>query len=173
MLYQSPIEALARRRATLRQIEFAREACTLFEDSDDAVFQPVDHGLAIFAAHEKALDAPRRILASTYGESIEVRGPKVRTIPGPPLQEPVMHVRIESRREDEAAVLRELRLRGARVIEECRRGRIFIVRAEARLERLLGLPATLDRLTDGSAAQALSLLRYDPRESCHSMSTGP
>ena len=162
MLYQYPLEALARRRATLRQIDFAREAHALLEDSDDAFFQPVDHGLAILAAHEAALEAPRRILEETYGESVEVRGPRVRTMPGRPPQEPVMHVRVEARREQEGLVLGELRRRGAEILEECRRGRLVIVRAEAPLERLLGLPAMLDALPGGQAAHSIRLLRYDP-----------
>ena len=83
-------------------------------------------------------------------------------MPGEPAHEPIMHVRVTARRENAAAVLRELRMRGARMLEECTRNRVFIVRSEARLEALLGLPARLDELTDGLAMHSIRLVRYAP-----------
>jgi hypothetical protein len=162
MYFQYPLEALARKRSTLNQIDFAREARRLLPDSDDAMFEPHHRGLAIFAAHEDALEAPRRILHDVYGDFVEVRSPRVRLMPGEPAHEPVMHVRVTARREHDLAVLRELRNRGARILEECTRNRVFIVRAEATLASLLGLPARLEALTDGLAMHSIRLVRYAP-----------
>ena len=162
MHFQYPLETLARRREAASQLAFAREATHALPDSDEVLFEPIDRGLAIFAANESALARPVAVLRDIYGERIEVRRPKVRYMPGDPPHEPVMHVRIASRREWAGPVLRELRLRGATVIEECIRPRIAIVRAEAPLAQLLGLPARIDAITGGEAECAIRLVRYAP-----------
>lgn len=162
MYFQYPLEALARKRASVKQIDFARQARRVLDDSDEVMFEPHDHGLAIFAAHEEALAAPKRILHDLFGDFVEVRSPRVRYLPGEPEHEPVMHVRVTVRREDAAPVLRELRRRGARILEECSRDRMFIARAEAPLASLLGLPAILDEMTAGTAIHSIRLLRYAP-----------
>jgi len=171
MYFQYPLEALARRRSSVNQIDFAREARRALADSDEVMFEPLDRGLAIFAAHEDALEEPKRILHDMYGDFVEVRSPKVRYMPGEPAHEPIMHVRVTARRENAAALLRELRQRGARILEECTRNRVFIVRAEAPLESLLGLPARLDELTDGLAMHSIRLVRYSPLRG--PLGTGP
>ena len=56
----------------------------------------------------------------------------------------------------------ELRRRGARILEECYRGRVFIVRAEAPLALLLGLPTAVRAISDGEAEPAIRLVRYAP-----------
>ena len=162
MNFQYPLESLARKREGKSQLDFAREARRLFDDDDDTLFEAHDHGLAIFAAHEDALARPVEVLQQLYGDDIEVRRPKVRYLPGEPLHEPIMHVRVSVRRDFGDAVVRELRRRGARIVERCLRPRIEIVRAEAPLAVLLGLPALLDVMTDGNAAHAIRLLRYAP-----------
>lgn len=162
MHFQYPLEALARSRAAASQLDFARQARRALFDSDDVLFEPIDRGLAIFSANEDALEAPRRVLRELYGDFVELRGPKVRYMPGEPPHEPIMHVRVTSRREYAPRILQELRARNARILEECVRPRLFVVRAEAPLARLLGLPAALDALSDGSAAHAIRLVRYAP-----------
>jgi len=160
MHYQYPLETLARRRSTTSQIDFAREATRTLVDSDELLFEPYEHGLAIFAANEDALEAPRRILREIYGDFVEVRQPQVRYIPGKPPQEPLMSVRVTGRADSVGRVLAELRLRSAHIVEQCIRGRIVILRAEARLADLLGFPARLARITDGTATHSIRLLRY-------------
>jgi len=160
MYFQYPLETLARKRASVRQIDFAREARRVLADTDEVVFQPLDLGLAILAANEDALEEPRRILREMYGDFVEVRDPRVRYMPGP--HEPIMHVRITAKRDNAPAILRELRNRGARLLEECTRNRVYIVRAEARLATLLGLPARLDEITEGLAMHSIRLIRYAP-----------
>jgi hypothetical protein len=162
MNFQYPLETLARRRAVGSQLDFAKEASRVFEDTDEAIFEAHDHGLAIFAAHEDALQRPVEVLRELYGDMVEMRGPKVRHLPGEPPHEPIMHVRVTVRREHGDAVVRELRNRGARIVEECVRPRIVVVRAEAPLAVLLGLPALLEVMTDGNAAHEIHLLRYAP-----------
>ena len=160
MYFQYPLETLARKRASVRQIDFAREARRVLADTDEVVFQPLDLGLAILAANEDALEEPRRILREMYGDFVEVRDPRVRYMPGP--HEPIMHVRITAKRDNAPAILRELRNRGARLLEECTRNRVYVVRAEARLATLLGLPARLDEITEGLAMHSIRLIRYAP-----------
>ena len=162
MHYQYPIESLARRRGVATQFEFAQEARRALFDSDEALFEPHPHGLVMLAANEAALEEPRRILREVYGEMVEFRRPKVRLMPGDPPQEPFAHARISTRNQFALAVLGELRRRGARVIEQCERPRIFIARAEAPMESLLGLPARLEEIAGADVVHAIRLLGYRP-----------
>ena len=163
MYFQYPIESLARRRATAaNQLAFAREAGRVLPASDDVMFRPLDRGLAIPAAHEDALEKSTRILRDVYGKGVEVRKAKVRYLPGEPAHEPIMHVRISTPCAHALGVIAEIKLRGARILEECTRSRMFIVRAEAPLATLLGLPARLDTLTQGEAMHSIRLVRYSP-----------
>jgi len=162
MLYQYPLETLARRRATTSQIDFARHARQVLVDTDEAVFEAYEHGLAIFTANEDALAPPVLLLREMYGDFVEVRTPRVRLIPGDPPQEPVMLARITARAEFGTKIRSELKARGARLLELCVRGRVEIFRAEGSLRSLLGLPARLDAITDGTATHVIRLVRYAP-----------
>jgi hypothetical protein len=162
MYFQYPLEALARKREAASQLEFAREARRALRDSDEAVFEPFDRGLAIFAVNEEALQEPTRILHDLYGDQVEVRRPKVRYLPGDPLHEPIMHVRVTARREWAGRVLAELRMRGATILEESMRQRVYVLRAEAPLSLLLGLQATLDAITGVDTPCVMRLVRYEP-----------
>ena len=160
MLYQYPLESLARRRATTSQLDFARAARRILVDSDEAMFEAHEHGLAIFTANEDALTAPAKVLREVYGDFVELRRPRVRVIPGNPPQQPVMHARITARGEFSLRIRAELRRRGALLLEHCSRGSIDVIRAEAPLASLLGFPARLGEITGGSAAHAIRLVRY-------------
>jgi hypothetical protein len=162
MHFQYPLETLARKRSGGSQLAFAHEARRALFDSDEVLFEAHDHGLAIFAANEAALEAPTRILHELYGDFVQVRRPRVRYLPGQPPSEPIMEARIRTRNEHAAPVVRELRARDARIVEECVRSRMFIVRAEAPLAVLLGLPTLLEDITQGNVAHSLRLLRYVP-----------
>lgn len=162
MYYQYPIETLVRGRRSASQMDFARRAREALQDTDELLSRPLPAGLALFAANEDALVAPARILRDLYGEFVELRPPRARIIPGNPAQEPIMNVRVTARVEHTGAVLAELRRRSARILEECVRGRTFIVRAEAPLALLIGFPAALAGRTEGTANHAIRLVRYAP-----------
>lgn len=163
MNLQFPLEVLVRNRALPSQKGFAEAALRTLDEEDDAVLpQPRHDGLALLAAHELALERPTRALHAFYGDVLEIRAPRVRYMRGRPLHEPVMHVRIEVRHEHRLGVMQELKARGARILEECSRPRRFIVRAEAPLAMLIGLPALLAVTTGDSAAIDMRLVRYAP-----------
>ena len=162
MYFQYPLESLARRRSARSQMDFARQAKLALPDTDELFSRPFADGLVLFAVNEDALEEPARILRDLYGDVVELRPPRVRVIPGEPEQEPIMNVRITARLEHSGAIIAELRRRNAEILEKCFRGRTFIVRAEAPLATLLGLPATLDALSGCSAAHAIRLVRYAP-----------
>jgi hypothetical protein len=160
MYFQYPLETLARKRGTRSQIDFALEAKRLLRDTDDALFEPMDHGLVIFAANEEAIDAPAQLLAQAYPDQVVVRKPVVRLIRGEPAQQPMMYVRVLARREHAGVVVQALRARGVSIREESLRRRDVVVRGEAPLVSLLGLRAELDRLTGGSAEPLVRLTHY-------------
>jgi translation elongation factor EF-G len=80
------------------------------------------------------------------------------------MQEPVMAIRVRAKRHHTGAVVGTLRLRGVKVLEECVRGREFIVRASAPLRDVMGLPEELAAVTDGTAAYWIRLAHYAPME---------
>ena len=162
MYYQYPLEALARGRSAASQLDFAQRAREALSDTDELLARARPNGLALFAANEDALEKPARILRDLYGDFVELRTARARIIPGDPAQQPIMNVRITARVEHSARIVAELRRRTARIEEECVRGRTFIVRAEAPLAPLLGLPAALEAMTEGTANHAIRLLRYAP-----------
>jgi hypothetical protein len=162
MYFQYPLETLARKRRTLSQMEFALEAKRILRDTDDVLFEPLDHGLAIFAANEDALEDPVRILEEIYADEVEVRRPVVRYLPGEPVQQPMMYVRVRTRREHAGAVVQKLRFRGVKIVEEAFRRREVVVRGEAPLANLMGLPAELIDLTEGTASHLIRLTHYAP-----------
>jgi hypothetical protein len=162
MYYQYPLETVARRRRADSQLEFARQAKVALDDTDELLSRPVAEGLALYAANEDALEEPVRVLRDIYGDFVQLAPPKVRVIPGDPAQEPIMNVRVVARTEHSARIVAELRHRDTRILEECTRGRTFVLRAEGPLARLLGLRDALRRITDGAADHAARLVRYDP-----------
>lgn len=162
MYFQLPLERIARHRRRTSQLDFAREALVSLDETDDSRFEPTARGLAMFAANESALERPIAVLQQRYGDAVVVRPPRVRCLPGHPVQQPVMALRVAVPRQHSLAVLQELRQRNARVEEECLRGRTSIFRARAPLRDLLGLGERLEVLTGGDAQHAMRLSHYAP-----------
>ena len=162
MYYQYPLETLARGRRVESQVDFAQRAKAALTDSDELLARPRPTGLALFAANEEALEKPVRILRDLYGDFVELRAARARIIPGNPAQQPIMAVRVVARVEHIGPIISELRRRGTHIQEECVRGRTLILRAEAPLAVLLGLPEALHGLTDGTATHSIRLVRYAP-----------
>ena len=162
MYFQLPLERMARHRRSDSQLDFAREALASLEETDDSRFEPTERGLAMFASQEDALERPVAVLLQRYGDAVEIRPPRVRCLPGHPLQQPVMALRVTVRREHSLALMQELRSRGARIDEECLRGRTFIVRATAPLRDLLGFAGRLEAITDGFGHHSTRLSHYAP-----------
>jgi len=160
MFYQLPLERLARHRGSRPQLDFAREALLALHESDDARYEATERGLEMYAAHEEALAQPVAVLHDRFGDLVDIRPPRVRCLPGHPLQQPVMALRVIVRREHSLAAIHELRARNARIEEECQRGRTVIIRARAPLRDLLGLGERLATLTGGTAQHAMRLSHY-------------
>jgi hypothetical protein len=162
MRFRYPLETLARKRSGSRQIEFAHRARRAMHDTDDVRFESSEQGLKILTADEDTLANVSQVLWQLYGDFVEVGPPRARLIPGNPAQQPVMSVRISTRRDFSGPVRDELAGRGTTILEESARQRAFIVRGEAPLASLLGLPARLAALTDGTAVHWIRLSRYEP-----------
>ena len=162
MYYQFPLQTLARSNDDRPQLDFARNAKLVLPESDEVFLEPFEDGLAIFAANEDALVPPRQLLEEVYGAAVEIRPPNVRLIAGEPMQEPVMNVRVRAQRCHIREVLHILRFRGVRIVEECLRPREFIVRGQAPMRNLMGLPEELAGLTEGVASHWIRLAHYAP-----------
>lgn len=161
MSYDLPIQRTVRRTDTRFQLDFATEAKERIPAGEGFLLSPSRQGLHVLARNEDGLAAPVETLRAVYGSAVEVGPPSVRFISGVQLQEPIMHVRIcladKARLE---AVRLALGARRAKLEEEYVRSRHAVLRYEAPLARLIGLPAELRALTSGTAQYWIALSHY-------------
>lgn len=155
-----PIEQFVRRKGVAFQFAFAVEARELLPQHEEFVSNASHRGLHVMARNEDGLAAPVELLREVYGPTLHVEAPQVRLIGGVQLQEPIMHVRVALESGLRESVKRELRRRGAQTLEEYVRSSYSVLRCEAPLARLLGLPAELARLTAGRAKHWIVLSHY-------------
>jgi predicted membrane GTPase involved in stress response len=160
MNFDLPIEQLVRRMDTRFQLGFAKEAKVRIPAGEGFSLSPSRRGLHVLARNEDGLARPVDVLRGTYGPSLEVGPPTVRLIEGIQVQEPIMHVRITLDTQYQETVKRALLARDATLEEEHARSRRAVLRYEAPLARLLGLPAELKRLTSSSARYWIVLSHY-------------
>ena len=155
-----PIEQLVQRVGTAFQFGFATEAKELLPEGEEFLLNASHRGLHVLARNEEALALPRDVLLDVYGPSLRIDAPRVRLIEGVQLQEPIMHVRISLPTQYRESVKRAMRRRGAGAREEYARATHCVLRYEAPLADLLGLPAELRQLTEGRAKQSVALSHY-------------
>lgn len=160
MYLDLPIEQLLRRKDTRFQFGFATEAKERVPDGDDFLLSASNKGLHVLAKNEDGLATPVDVLREAYGDRLEIQPPRVRLIEGVQVQEPIMHVRISLETKYLAAVKRALDGRGATPAEEYVRSTYGVLRYEAPLAGLLGLPAELAKLTEGTAKHWIVLSHY-------------
>lgn len=162
MHLEMPVEQLVRRRDTRFQLGFANEARHRVPGDGDFALASSRRGLHVLARDEEALVPPVNFLRATYGEKLEIGPPRARLIEGLQVREPIMQLRICTQIQFLEAVKRALAARGSRPSGELVRSRYGVLRYEAPLADLLGLPAELGRLTLGSARHWIVLDRYAP-----------
>jgi predicted membrane GTPase involved in stress response len=158
--FDLPIEQLVRRSDTRFQLGFATQARQRISASEAFALSASRRGLHVLARNEDGLAAPVDALRGLYGPNLEIGPPAVRLIRGVQVQEPVMHVRITLAAQYQGAVKRAMLARCASAEEEHVRSRLAVLRYEAPLARLLGLPAELKRLTSGTARYWIVLSHY-------------
>jgi predicted membrane GTPase involved in stress response len=154
-----PIQQLLRRNDTRFQLGFARQARNLIPLRDEFVATPSRDGLRVLGRNEDALRLPVEVLRDVYGPNLDVQPPEVRFAR---TQEPVMHVRVSVDTRFLEAVKGVLQKRGATLQEEYVRPNYCVVRYEAPLADLLGLPDELSRASAGRARQWIALSHYAP-----------
>ena len=160
MNFDLPIEQLVRHTDTRFQLGFAIEAKERVPAGDEFVLSASSRGLQVLARNEDGLSTPINVLRQTYGPNLAMEEPQVRLITGVQVQEPIMHVRISLEIAYQHAVKCALLARGATGEEEYARSRLAVLRYEAPLARLIGLPAELVRLTAGTARYWIVLSHY-------------
>ena len=159
--FHLPVEQLVRCNDTRFQPAFAEEASRLFPENSEYLVAGSPAGLRILAQNEQALEMPVAILREVYGPVIAVHAPRARLIPGARPRQPVMEVRISLERRFAESVKAAMASRGATPAAEYASETRCILRYEAPLARLLGLPAELSRLTHGRARHWTVLSRYE------------
>lgn len=155
-----PLEQLLRRTDTRFQFGFATEARELVPERDEFLLSASHKGLHVLARNEDSLATPVEVLREVYGPKLEVQPPRVRLIEGVQVQEPIMHVRISLESRYVELVKRALEARGATPTEEYTRAPYCVLRYEAPLADLLGLPPELGKLTEGTAKHWVVLSHY-------------
>ncbi len=160
MYLDMPIEQLLRRKDTRFQFGFATEAKERVPESEDFLLSASRKGLRVLAKNEDGLARPVDVLRDAYGERLEIEPPRVRLIEGVQVQQPVMHVRIALHTRHVPAVKKALAARGAAPEEEYSRSTYAVLRYQAPLADLLGLPAELAKLSGGAAKHWIVLSHY-------------
>lgn len=160
MHFDLPIEQLVRRKGTRFQLGFANQARSLVPKGEEFVLAPSQEGLRVLARNEDGLAAPVDVLREVFGSRLEVQSPQVRLIEGVQVKEPIMHVRISLEKRFLELVKKALEARHAELAEEYLRSTYCVLRYEARLANLLGLPGELTRLTAGTAKYWIVLSHY-------------
>jgi predicted membrane GTPase involved in stress response len=160
MHFDMPIEQLVRRADTRFQLGFANEARRRVPAADDFRLHASAHGLCVLGRNEDSLGRPIGVLKEIYAASLQIEPPRVRVMRDGQLKEPVMHLRIslEARFLDDVA--RAMLGRGCVATEEYARGKYCVLRYEAPLADLLGLPAELERVSGGTAEHRMALSHY-------------
>jgi translation elongation factor EF-G len=157
-----PIEQLFSLEGTPFQQGFAAKARDMIPADEEFVLQPTPKGLIVLGRNETALQPPAAVLREIYGARLQARPPAVRLIEGAVLQQPVMQVRISAGTEHLHAIKGAMAKRGAPPAEEYVRAVHCVLRYEAPLAGLLGLPAELAELTEGKARHRIVLSHYAP-----------
>jgi hypothetical protein len=154
-----PIQQRLRRKDTRFQFGFARQAKDIVPARDEFALTASREGLRVLGRNEDALRLPVEVLHDVYGANLDVQPPEVRFVR---TEEPIMHVRVSADTRFLEAVKDVLRNRGATLQEEYVRPNYGVVRCEAPLADLLGLPGELSLATAGRARHWIVLSHYAP-----------
>jgi len=161
MHYQYPIEQVASCLQTQSQQRFAREAAQLLPRRDDILYETCPQGLKLLAGDECALATPVEILQQVFGSAVSITAPRVRLQrDAEGLKEPVMNVRVNVLARHAGHLLEDLSQRGALLQEVDEQQQRSVIRAQARLCRLLGYRHALGALTDDTVALWMWLSHY-------------
>lgn len=155
-----PIEQLVRRKDTRFQYGFATEAKKRVPARGEFLLSASGKGLHVLAKNEDDLATPVEVLHDLYGSKLEVQPPRVRFIEGVHVQEPIMQVRISLLLRYADVVRQALETRGAAQTAEHSLSRYCVLRYQAPLADLLGLPDELATLTEHSAKHWIALSHY-------------
>jgi hypothetical protein len=153
MHHDLPIEQLVRRKDSPFQLGFAHQAQRLLPEREAFKAMATYKGLRVLARNEDELVDPVAALREAYGAAVDVQPPRVRLIEGP-------QVRISFENRYVEAVEQALAARGAAPTEEYARATYAVLRYEAPLADLLGLPLQLKELTVATARHWAVLSHY-------------
>ena len=167
MHFDLPIQQLLRRKDTRFQLGFANEARELVPAGDEFVLAASRQGLKVLGRHEDALTRPVDVLRELYGPNLQVQPPEVRLMEGVQVKQPIMHVRIRMEKRFLDDVKRAMLERGAIAEAEYVHTRYCVLRYQAPLAHLLGLPGELsllggDRIKHSMALSHYALVTGDP-----------
>jgi hypothetical protein len=146
------IERLAQRKGARGQFRFADEAKALIPARDGFLLAKSHKGLHVLARSETEVRMPLDMLHATYGPDLLIREQM--------LGEPVMEVRIGLERRYLPEVRKSLWRRNANPSEEYDGLHYCVLRFEAPISDLLGLPVELADLTSGRLSHQIVLTRY-------------
>lgn len=146
-------ERLVRQRGLRRQFRFATEAKRSLPERGDFLPAKSHRGLHLLARDEKGLAAPLGVLSAIYGEGVEIDRLRY--------ARPVAELRVGLESVHVAAVRAALARRGINPSEEYLGMHYCVLRFEALLEDLFGLPGELARLCEGQANHQVLVIGYE------------
>ena len=146
------IERLAQRKGARGQFRFADEAKGLIPAREGFLLAKSHKGLHVLGRHETDVRMPLDMLHATYGTELLIREQA--------LGEPVMEVRIGLEKRYLLEVRSALSRRNANASEEYDGTHYCVLRFEAPVSDLLGLPVELADLTSGRLSHQIVLTGY-------------
>jgi len=147
------IERLVRDREARGQFRFASEAKAIVPARPEYLLAKSHRGLHVLGPSEHSVVLPLRLLRARYGSRVSIE-PETHGVP-------IMEVRIGLENRFVRTVVDALRQRGANPSEEYVGVHHCVLRFDAPLPDLLGLPGELAELTAGKATHEIVLSRYE------------
>jgi|HigsolmetaAR204D_1030405.scaffolds.fasta_scaffold00241_7 predicted membrane GTPase involved in stress response len=163
MYPEFPIECECSYRPPRFNLAFARKALEVLRPGHDVAAEASPRGLTLLAETEMALEEPLSVLRDMYGNNIQVGPPKVRYRQNAEqLEEPYMGLRIRCRPAYFTRLRIDLVRRGADISDAELTSLCGVLRATAPLAVLVGYPAHVRTVTEGTAQLVMWLSHYAP-----------
>jgi len=162
--WEFPVEVLVRQRGARFQYAFALAARGVLSPREDNELHASSEGLTVRGRNEDALAWPLQVLKDLYGDRLEVGEPRVRLWNGASVLEPVMQLRISAPRAVLPPIEQELQRRRVPIGERHLARFHAVLRSEAPLARLIGLPERLRTLGNDMAQHWILLSHYAAME---------
>lgn len=162
MYSRFPIECECSYSTERFNLAFARKAMEVLRPSKELALEPSPRGLKLLGETEMSLEQPIATLREVYGDHVRVGPPRVRYHEGAQVEQPYMGLRIRCQPRHFPRLKGDLLCRGAELVDAELNRLCGVLRATAPLATLVGYPAHVRKVTEGTAQLVMWLSHYAP-----------